>query len=72
MAEEEKNELSEEFETYSPASMSEIVESNDADWQRAGGEAGVEKTAEDIPMPNPPAVTLAEEDAAPDSQARGE
>ena len=35
MTEEQNNELSEEFESYSPASIPEIVESNDADWQRA-------------------------------------
>ena len=71
MTEEQKNELSEEFESYSPASLPEIVESNDADWQRAGGEAGVEPTAEDIPMPNPADVMLADEDSAPDSKAQG-
>ncbi|MFN8498043.1 MAG: hypothetical protein U0641_09325 [Anaerolineae bacterium] len=70
MAEEEKNELSEEFESYSPASIPEIVESNDPDWQRAGGEAGVEPTAADVPTPNPSDVMLADEDAAPDSKAR--
>ncbi len=72
MNEEEKNELSEEFESYSPASIPEIVESNDADWQRAGGESGVEPTAKDIPTPNSPDIMLADEDSAPDSKARGE
>ncbi|MFN8471331.1 MAG: hypothetical protein U0822_03870 [Anaerolineae bacterium] len=67
MTEQEENELSEEFESYSPASIPEIVESNDAEWQRAGGEEGVEATAADIPMPNPADVTLAEEENAADA-----